>query len=158
MSFGLVFIACELCERVSDAFEQISDVIAEKLAWYKYPSEIKRILPMIIVNAQEPIAIECFGSISCSRMVFQKVSHSSLTNCNRTQWPNADKLYKLFEIVSGNQQWIFILYGTSSILQVRVVFSTSVECFPSSIKNMNFWINSFKFILNCVIWAPHTTL
>lgn len=79
MSFGLVFIACELCERVSNAFEEICTVI-DQLDWYKYPSDIKRMLPMIMMNVQEPIAIECFGSISCSRKVFKQVSHSSLTN------------------------------------------------------------------------------
>lgn len=88
MSFGLVFIACELCERVSEAFERIEDVM-DQLNWYGSPTEIKRILPMIIVNTQEPVSIECFGSISCSRMVFQKVFSFMLLN--------RDKLYQLIE-------------------------------------------------------------
>lgn len=94
MSFGLVFTSCELCERVSDAFEEICDVI-DQLDWYKYPSDIKQILPMIILNAQAPINIECFGSISCSRLVFKKVSHIQYlytsTKCNERS------------IFSGNQ-------------------------------------------------------
>lgn len=75
MSYGLVFIACELCERVSDAFNQIDEVI-DQLDWYKYPPDIKRMLPVIMINAQESIVIECFGSISCSRMVFKQVLYS----------------------------------------------------------------------------------
>lgn len=98
MSFGLVFTACELCQRVSDAFEEIDDVI-DQLDWYKYPSDIKRMLPMIMINAQEPTIIECFGSISCSRMVFKQVLHSMFVyNSAR-----CDKTISMFEFILGNQ-------------------------------------------------------
>lgn len=69
---ALVFIACELGQRINNAFDEIDSTI-EQFDWYLFPIEVKRILPMIIVIAQQPIALECFGSIACSREIFEKV-------------------------------------------------------------------------------------
>lgn len=45
-SFGLVFIYCEISERIRGQFEEFSETIFET-DWYNYPLEIQRILPMI---------------------------------------------------------------------------------------------------------------
>lgn len=73
--FGLaaVFIASELGQRITDAFEKIDSTI-EKFDWYLFPIEIKQMLPMIIAIAQQPATIACFGSINCTRDVFKNVS------------------------------------------------------------------------------------
>lgn len=71
--FGLVFSTCEIGQRFTKAFDEIDREI-EQLDWYLFPIEIQRILPTIIINAQEPIVIECFGIISCNRDQFKKVS------------------------------------------------------------------------------------
>lgn len=72
-SFGLVWIFCNLCEKLSTAFdEEIYDVI-DQLDWYLYPPEMAKILPIIIVNAQRRIVVECFGKIYCNLETFKKV-------------------------------------------------------------------------------------
>lgn len=73
--FGFIalFIACELGQRTTDAFDGINDKI-DQLNWYLFPIEIQRTLPMILANAQEPVTFECFGSFNCTREVFKIVS------------------------------------------------------------------------------------
>lgn len=68
-----VFIACELGQRMGDAFDGISSTI-DKLDWYLFPTKVKRMLPTIIANAQPPLTLACFGSIICDRNNFEKVS------------------------------------------------------------------------------------
>lgn len=68
----LVFISCELGQRLINAFAKI-DYTMDQLKWYLFPNEIKRMLPLIIKIAQEPVSMECFGSIKCTREVFQNV-------------------------------------------------------------------------------------
>lgn len=72
-SFGLIFIVCELCQRATNEFGDVNDVIGQ-FAWYRFPTIIKKRLPTIIQFAQQDIVFECFGSISCSREAFKKVS------------------------------------------------------------------------------------
>ena len=71
-ALALVFIACELGQRMSDEFEGI-DFTIDQFDWYLFPIEIKRMLPTIIAVAEQPVSLECFGSITCVREVFRKV-------------------------------------------------------------------------------------
>lgn len=59
-------------QRLTDEFDEIKLTI-DKFKWYLLPIEIKRMLPMIKANAQEPVPLECFGSIVCIREVFKNV-------------------------------------------------------------------------------------
>lgn len=77
----MVAIACELGERMSGAFEKI-DVTIEKFDWYLFPIGVKRMLPMVMAGTQQPVALECFGSIACSREVFRKVCIDQLAESN----------------------------------------------------------------------------
>lgn len=72
-SFCVVFITCELGERLINAYGGIDDVIGQ-FDWYLYPFEIQKFLPTIIIIAQQPVAIECFGSVTTNREAFQQVS------------------------------------------------------------------------------------
>lgn len=76
-AFGLVFMLCELCQRVSNAFTDINDVL-EALDWYLLPAEVKQLLPIIIQFSQQPIVFEYFGTFSCDREAFKKVSTSKI--------------------------------------------------------------------------------
>lgn len=69
---GILFLACELSQRLGNAFSEIDRMI-EQLDWYLFPVNIRRLLPIIIAVAQKPVNLECFGSISCDRAVFKKV-------------------------------------------------------------------------------------
>lgn len=74
--FGAVFVACDLGQRVTNAFNEISLKI-ENFNWYLFPTESKRILPIILAVSHEPVTLECFGSISLSRDIFKRVSQFS---------------------------------------------------------------------------------
>lgn len=72
ISFAIVFLCCEFGHKLSKAFEQI-DCVIDKLHWYKFPLHIRKMLPILITNAQEPVALRVFGSVSCAREDFKNV-------------------------------------------------------------------------------------
>lgn len=72
-SFALVFIFCELGERVSTGFTEISDVI-NQFEWYLFPIGIRQTLPIVICYVQKPVVIHGIGNIACVRLMFEKVS------------------------------------------------------------------------------------
>lgn len=65
---------CELGQRLTDAFAQIADEI-ENFEWYLFSHEIQRMLPIILIAAQQPIELECFGAVSGIRDTFKRVCH-----------------------------------------------------------------------------------
>lgn len=78
--FCAVYIACDLGQRMTNAFDQI-DLKIQRFHWYLLPSDLKRILPVIIAASQQPVELECFGSTTLSRDVFKRASPIDLMNC-----------------------------------------------------------------------------
>lgn len=72
-AFVIVFITCELGQRVNLAFVECNDMI-DQFGWYRFPLKIQRMLPMIMDFSQQPVEIKCFGSTACSRETFKYVS------------------------------------------------------------------------------------
>lgn len=70
---GTVFVITELCQRACDAFNNIDKKIVQ-WNWYSFPIENQRTLPQILIVMQQPVAINCFGSIACTRETFKNVS------------------------------------------------------------------------------------
>lgn len=68
-----VFIACEIGQQMNNAFNKI-DFAIDQFDYYLFPLEVKRALPMVIVVAQQPVALACFGDITCTRETFKSVS------------------------------------------------------------------------------------
>lgn len=84
-SLALIFISCDLCEKTSDAYNEIDYEISQ-LDWYLLPFAVKKLLPIIIMNAQKEVKFECFGTvISGDRDAFKKVCKifSSILSSNR---------------------------------------------------------------------------
>lgn len=77
-SFGAVFVICELCQRTTNGCEKFDDTIGQ-LKWYLLPAKLQRILPTVIMYVQEPISVECFGSIACDRETFKRVVHGGFS-------------------------------------------------------------------------------
>lgn len=71
-SFGLVSMACELAGRVGNEFGDIDAKIGQ-FKWYLFPHKIQQLLPIIIINAQQEVGFECFGSMLCNRETFKRV-------------------------------------------------------------------------------------
>lgn len=108
----LLFIACELGERVSNEFEELDDAISS-FNWYKFPQNTCRILPLIQMCTQQPVQIKVFGKkISCTREIFQKVS---------TNQSNQIQLYNVY-MFSINFAFVRLLIQAISILWCFVEF------------------------------------
>ena len=78
-SFLFVFISCELCERLMGEYDDIGYVICQ-FDWYLLPIKIQKTLPTIIINAQQAVDIQCFGSTNANRESFQKVQFNLSMN------------------------------------------------------------------------------
>lgn len=72
-AFGTMFIACDLGQRLDDAFAEIGELIYQ-CDWHLFSVEMRRMVVVMITVLQQPLSFKCFGSISCSREVFKKVS------------------------------------------------------------------------------------
>lgn len=72
-AFGLLFYTCETGQIFNDEFESINDNI-DRFSWYAFPIEVQRMLPIVFIIAQQPVAVECFGRVVCEREAFKKVS------------------------------------------------------------------------------------
>lgn len=118
IAYGLVvlncvFIACELGQRLSNSFAEIEDIF-DQFDWYLLPIGVQRLLLIVIVNAQQPVVIKCFGNISGSREQFKKVC--STDQFDFSQLKTQLKIGKFF---LGDQCSISILYGSSQIVQLN---------------------------------------
>lgn len=71
-AFGILFVSCELGQRITVAFDECS-VIIEQFDWFLFPVEIQRMLLIVIHFAQQSIVIKCFGSAACDRETFKYV-------------------------------------------------------------------------------------
>lgn len=76
-SSGLTLVPCELGERFSMSFVEVCRAIDE-FNWYAFPISMQKALPIIFINAQEPVALKCFGGIICGRDVFKRVCENEL--------------------------------------------------------------------------------
>lgn len=74
-SFTLLLLACELAGRLSYRFENVNDLI-DQFDWYAFPLEMQKILPVMMMNAQQPVEVKSFGSIASNRETFRKVSET----------------------------------------------------------------------------------
>lgn len=99
-SFGLVFMICELCQRMSNSFDQFAEVIIQ-YHWYKFPYRIQKMLLVLIVFAQQETVFECFGGLSCSREAFKQVSQ--MINQPTKTPPKSRKSYSNWNMIFCSQ-------------------------------------------------------
>lgn len=67
-----IFVFCELGINVTDRFNRIPDQIYDS-EWYTFPMDIQRILPTVMVAAQQPLVLQGFANLKCTRESFKKV-------------------------------------------------------------------------------------
>lgn len=70
MVFFFAFV--ELGQRITNAFDDIDETIGQ-FDWYLFPIGVQKMLPTILIHAQKPVTLDCFGKISCLRESFKKV-------------------------------------------------------------------------------------
>lgn len=68
----VLFAPCELSGRISTEFEQINYHI-DQFDWYLFSLDMKKMLIIIMANAQQPVDVGGFGSFPCNRETFEKV-------------------------------------------------------------------------------------
>lgn len=71
-SYAMILVLCEFGERVRTVFDEIGIVIDE-IKWYLFPVNTQKMLPTVLVVAQEPVELNIFGSIECNRRTFKEV-------------------------------------------------------------------------------------
>lgn len=81
---GIIFAACEIGQRMCNAFEEI------EYCWYLFPQQVKRISPIMLLNLQAPVELQIFGSFCCDRYAFSRAS------IKVTSW------FKLLELIWKN--------------------------------------------------------
>lgn len=68
-----MFVFCDLGENVSTQFGQIDNLIY-CCDWYTFPKDIQRLLPIVMMAAQEPVVLQGFINLKCTRDAFKKVN------------------------------------------------------------------------------------
>lgn len=71
-SFGFMFVICDVGQRVTNTFDKLFDEVIQ-WHWHSFPKEIRRILPIVLIDLQQPVVIRFFGNFSCCRKTFKKV-------------------------------------------------------------------------------------
>lgn len=74
-SFFVIYLFCELGERVSSQFDELSDAIYQS-EWYEFPMDVRRVLPILMMAAQKQVVPRGFGNLLCTREFFKKVTIS----------------------------------------------------------------------------------
>ena len=72
-TFAILFALCYYGEEINTAFEEMSDQIYQ-CDWYSFPYEVRRKLPTVMLVAQDPVYIQSFGGIRCTRDTFKRVT------------------------------------------------------------------------------------
>lgn len=73
-AFMQIFLFCDFGQKVTDQFSEIDDMIYFS-DWYTFPKEIQRILPTVLMTAQQPVILEGFANLKCTREAFNKVNN-----------------------------------------------------------------------------------
>lgn len=94
-AFGLVLACCELGEQFSAEFDDIN-VVIDRFKWYSFPIEVQRMLPYIILIAQQPVAIECFGKVLCLRSTYKSVSFDMISTSKSYIPHERTEIYLIF--------------------------------------------------------------
>lgn len=68
----LNFSICELGEQVNHQFEIFGEEL-ERCNWNNLPTELQRMYLIFLSDIQQPVNIQSYGGIICSRDTFEKV-------------------------------------------------------------------------------------
>lgn len=68
-----MFVVCNFGEIMSNKFYEVDNTIYD-CDWYTFPNEIQQIFPIIMMGAQQPVILEGFANLTCTREAFKKVN------------------------------------------------------------------------------------
>lgn len=71
-SFISMFWICNFGQSLTNQFHEVSDAICQS-DWYSFSPDVKRMVMMIMMTAQQPVILRGFGNVLCTRETFKKV-------------------------------------------------------------------------------------
>lgn len=71
-SFAQIFLFCELGERLTEQFDEIDKEILN-IEWYTFPTDVQKVILMVMNATKRPVMLCGIGSIRCTRMGFKDV-------------------------------------------------------------------------------------
>lgn len=128
--FMVVFFSCEIGQRVTNLFEEITDRF-DQLNWYLFPLKVQRLLPTIMINMNEAIVIGCFG----------------LMQGNRNQLKNVNPKLNLIKTSYLVNNCIFPFRWSISFIKASIYFEAFITEFGSIFQ----WLKDWKFDTNIAI-------
>lgn len=102
-TFVVVFITCELGQRLANAFSEINELI-EEFQWYRFS-----------ILSQKPVSLGCFGSFLCGREAYKIVCWTEFI-CHHISHSYSITFHSFS---SGFAKCLFTLYGASEIHQMK---------------------------------------
>lgn len=108
-AFGIVFMICESGQQISNFFGEIDDVIAQT-NWYLFSDEMKLLLPTIIINSQQPVVLQCIGTMTCNREAFKQVRSSENNSIQ-----SISNSYSFSKCILGCYHQLFLFHGVAQI-------------------------------------------
>lgn len=111
-SFVLMFFICEFGERLSHYFNTFDDAFGQ-CRWYLFPIEMQRMLVIATINTQQPVIIQSFGNIPCTRDSFKRV-WNLLRIQLKSNFEFHLKAILHFLLQSDNQRKLFLFHDDSS--------------------------------------------
>lgn len=78
-SFAVIFLFCELGERLTGRFNEIDNEIFG-CDWYTFPADVQKMLPIILIGTQTPVLLNGVGNVQCTREAFKIVNFFELKN------------------------------------------------------------------------------
>lgn len=67
-----IMLLCDFGERLTGRFDEIDMALCE-CDWYTFPIGIQKMLPMLLISTQNPVVLQGFFNVSCTRESFKKV-------------------------------------------------------------------------------------
>lgn len=133
-AFVQMFIFCNLGENMTTRFSQIDNLIY-CCDWYTFPYEIQRILPTVMMSAQQPIIFQGFANLKCTREAFKKVK------CKYILWQLMEKCLIFFVVFRWFKEDSLILWHFNNLHTNNQYNKTFVVSFDFNLKVIPFNVN-----------------
>lgn len=145
-SFGQIFLFCNFAENVTSQFAELNDTFYQ-CDWYVFSPKVQRMLPTIMINAQQPVIVRGFGNILCTREVFKNVNSIEIDCQESKLLLNCFLMFGFDYFISGGQWRIFIFYGfqKNGVEQYNCYNVIRYKMIKFPIFKLNFESNLFNF-------------
>lgn len=70
-----VSLFCLFGQETTENYEDIYRTMCSHLMWYEFPLDIQKLIPLILVNAEEPVYLKGYFALCCTRDFMKSVSN-----------------------------------------------------------------------------------